>query len=212
MRICTCTLMHTNAGAKQALAKLGSLHKIRCKHHRWSLHQTRLAFPKELPLGRFIDANYHDDTRPPRLSPLFSAICDSFGRLGRSPRGRRPVESRFRLFLIPGLEGLAFPTEKVDVTSSRLSKPIVWPGVAGVCSAAPALSNALPRLAAPITCPACRGGGLLCSNPRSKLFSVSLTHDLQKECRYGASGATGACEGFSSPLSLPRTAYFCSVS
>lgn len=122
------------------------------------------------------------------------------------------MESRFRPFSIPGSEGLAFPTEKVDVTSGRLSKPIVWPGVAGVCSAAPAVSNALPRLAAPITCLAGRGGDHLCSNPRPKLFSVSLTHDLQKECRYGASGTTGAREGFSWPLSLPRTAYFCSVS
>lgn len=46
------------------------------------------------------------------------------------------MESRFRLFSIPGSEGLAFPTEKVDVTSGRLSKPIVWPGLAGVCCAA----------------------------------------------------------------------------
>lgn len=122
------------------------------------------------------------------------------------------MESRFRLFSIPDSEGLAFPTEKVDVTSGRLSKPIVWPGVAGVCSAAPAVSNALPRMAAPITCLACRVGDLLCSNPRSKLFSVSLTHDLQKECRYGASGTTGACEGSSCTPFLPRTAYFCSVS
>lgn len=42
------------------------------------------------------------------------------------------MEYRFRPFSIPGSEGLAFPTEKVDVTSGRLSKPIVWPGVVGV--------------------------------------------------------------------------------
>lgn len=46
------------------------------------------------------------------------------------------MESRFRLFSIPGSEGLAFPTEKVDVTSGRLGKPIVCSGLAGVCYAA----------------------------------------------------------------------------
>lgn len=101
----------------------------------------------------------------PRPSPLFSAICDSFNRLGPPQRGRRPVESRFRPFSTPplGPEGLAFPTENVDVTSGRLSKPIVCPGVAGVCDAAapcPMRCQAWPR---PSRVCQCRGGHPLCS-------------------------------------------------